>query len=330
MIRVAVIEDSRTARAHLVRLFESAGDFQVVGQAGTLAEAERNVRVWRPDLVSLDVFLPDGTAPQAVRTLSAAWPSPIVLASDAPRNVAEVFEALAAGALDLVAKPPGDDAAKCTRFLQLMRALSKVKLMRPRVRGTRVRAGKQIEVLAIASSTGGPTALRELLAELPAALSVPVLVAQHLAPGFEPGLARWLSAGVSLEVAVAVDGEVLKPGRVLLGPSGSDLTVERSRAAVRAAPAQGYHPSADALFESVAKAYGAGVLAVVLSGIGSDGAQGARAVAAKGGLAFAQDRESCAVFGMPAAVAKTGAAAVIAAPKELGRAAAALLSGTGT
>jgi two-component system chemotaxis response regulator CheB len=330
MIRVAVIEDSRTARAHLVRLFESAGDFEVVGQAATLAEAERNIRIWRPDLVSLDVFLPDGTAPQAVRTLSSAWPSPIVLASDAPRNVAEVFEALAAGALDLVAKPPSDDPARCTRFLQLMRALSKVKVRKPRIKGTRVRAGKQIGVLAIASSTGGPTALRDLLAELPPTLSVPVLVAQHLAPGFEPGLARWLSAGTALEVAVAVDGEVLKPGRVLLGPSGFDLTVELSRAAVRPASPQGYHPSADALFESVAKAYGAGVLAVVLSGIGSDGAQGARAIAASGGLTFAQDRDSCAVFGMPAAVAKAGAAAVIAPPKELGRTAAAMISGVRT
>jgi two-component system chemotaxis response regulator CheB len=328
MIRVAVIEDSRTARRHLVKLFESAADFKVVGEAATLAEAERGIRAWRPDLVSLDVFLPDGTAPQAVRALSAAWPSPIVLASDAPRNTAEVFEALAAGALDLVAKPPSDDPLRCTRFLQLMRALSRVKVRRARVKTARRGSAGPVEVLAIGSSTGGPNALRELLAELPPRLNVPVLVAQHLAKGFEPGLARWLSDGSALEVEVATHGAALEPGRVLLGPSGKDLVVERGHVVLRTAPLAGYHPSADVLFASVAEAYGPGVLAVVLSGIGSDGALGARAVAAKGGVTFAQDKESCAVFGMPAAVAKAGVAGLVAPPKELGRAAAALIAGS--
>jgi len=173
--------------------------------------------------------------------------------------------------------------------------------------------------VTIGSSAGGPSALRELLAGLPGAFPAPVVVAQHLASGFEDGLVQWLAAACPLQVKLAVDGEALRPGVVFVGVPGTDVTLSlQGRLVSRPAPLRGYHPSADALFASGAAAFPHGQLAaVVLSGIGEDGTLGARAVADSGGDVLAQDRRSCAVYGMPAAVKRSGLAKVVGSPLEL-------------
>jgi two-component system chemotaxis response regulator CheB len=321
VIRVAVVDDSATARRYLTRVFAAAGDFKVVGEAKSRAEAESMLTACRPDIVSLDVFLPDGNAAQVVRALMAVKPVPIVLVSDAPRSSAEVFEALAAGALDLLAKPRLGADAKVQAFLQFVRMLSKVKVRAPR-RPARVVAGvaQKLELVAIGASTGGPGALRDLLALLPHNYSVPVVVAQHLAAGFEPAMAQWLEATTSLKVGVAQSGAQLKPGHVLLGPSGQDVMVTRDGyVTVERAGVGAYHPSVDALFASVARWFGNTAMGIVLSGIGEDGVIGARALIDAGAQVLAQDRDTSAVYGMPGAVAKAGVASIIGPPQELAR-----------
>jgi two-component system chemotaxis response regulator CheB len=317
-MRVLVVEDSPTLR-HLLRgLLSSAPGVQVVGEAASGEEAvEAAVRL-RPDVVSLDVFLPGLSAAEVVRRLLLSHPVPVVLVSDAPRDAAEVFAALEAGALDFVVKPRAGDEAQARWLVETLRVLSRVKVRRrrspPPLEG-RVRPAR---VVAIGSSAGGPAALRVLLEALPAQLRVPVLVAQHIAAGFEGGLVEWLQARCRLPVRLAQDGRPLAAGEVIVGRPGTDLGVGPSRtASVKPAGERGYHPSVDLLFSSVASAYGAGSLAVVLSGTGADGRQGAAEMVAAGGAVMAQDEHSAAVDGMPRAVREAGLATVVGEPVAL-------------
>jgi two-component system chemotaxis response regulator CheB len=306
----------------MAALFRDAGDFEVVGLAATGEDAVEVVGRLGPDVVSLDVYLPNEKAAHVVRRMLARRNVPIVLVSSAAKDDSEVFEALAAGALGLVQKPKASDSVTTSSFLHAMRALSRVRVQP--LRATEPPPGG-IEVVAIASSTGGPGALRALLAELPRAFTAPVLVAQHISPGFEEGLARWLSQASRLPVHVAQPRGALEPGTVLLGRPGSDLILEsRSRYVVRAAPDRGYHPSGDALFDSAARHFGKSAAAVVLAGIGEDGAAGAAKIAACGGRVLAQDPRSAPVASMPAAAARLVVDAMVADPAALGRALAAL------
>ncbi|MHB8878492.1 MAG: chemotaxis protein CheB [Myxococcaceae bacterium] len=328
MIRILIVEDSPTVRKHLSAVFAAANDFEVVGQAATGEEAVQAVEALKPTLVSLDVFLPDATAAEVVKRILAKRQVPIVLLSDAERDGAEVFKALSAGALDFMHKPKPADRAAGQAMLASMRALSRVKT-RPREPSAPT-AGVPLAVMTVASSTGGPAALREMLSALPKKFPLPVLVAQHLAPGFEEGMARWLAQASHFDVRVAQAGERLLAGRVLLGGSGLDLFVSASgQAETRPAPARGYHPSADVLFGSAVDVFGGGVLGVVLSGIGQDGLKGSERVVRAGGLVLAQDRVSAAVNGMPGAVLRAGLASAEGAPKNLAASVVALLGQRG-
>jgi two-component system chemotaxis response regulator CheB len=180
-------------------------------------------------------------------------------------------------------------------------------------------------VVAIASSTGGPPALKALLAALPANFPWPVLIAQHLTPGFEDGLSRWLGQHCALPVRVVTKAMPLGPG-VFIGQPEHDLVVHaRDEVRVVPAPARGYHPSGDRLFETAVTAFGAQVVAVVMSGIGSDGLRGATAVQGAGGLVLAQAMAP--VRGMPDAVTKAGLAAGEGSPEQLGARLSALAQG---
>jgi two-component system chemotaxis response regulator CheB len=315
VIKVLIVDDSATARRALTKLFKSEPDFEVVGAVPSGAEAVWSAPRLKPDLVSLDVFLPDEPAASIARKILDAYAVPIMLVSDAPRTAPEVFEALSAGALDLLAKP--HDPPTQRAFIKLARQLAKVKV---RVRRPLER-GVGLKLVVIGSSTGGPGALRDILDMLPRNFPVPIAIAQHLAFGFEGSLAAWLSRSSALPVSVAVDGETLRPGHVFLGQANMDLLIAPGpRASIKTCPVRGYHPSADVLFESAARALGPGALGVVLTGVGSDGTAGARKLVAAGGLVFAQDRESSTVFGMPGSAIRAGVASIIGSPTDLARA----------
>jgi two-component system chemotaxis response regulator CheB len=314
--RVVVVDDSATVRRYLAGLFREAGDFEVVALAETGEKAVEAVANLAPDVVSLDVYLPGENAAQVVRRMLARKKVPIVLVSSATRDDDQVFEALAAGALGLVQKPRGREGATTASFLHAVRAVSRVKVQQRPAAGQK--AG--VELIAIASSTGGPGALRALLAELPRGFGASVLVAQHISPGFEDGLARWLGQATPLPVKVAGARGNLEPGTVLLGRPGWDLAVEsRSRYLTRPAPERGYHPSGDVLFATTAEHFGSAAAAVVLAGIGEDGAVGAAKIAARGGAVLTQEPHTAVVASMPLATTRSVPDAVVADPAELGR-----------
>jgi len=331
MIRVLIAEDSCTTRALLVELFASDPDFQVVGEAGDGREAVEMTRSLRPDIVTMDVRMPRMDGLEATRHIMVETPTPIVVVSATlgTDDVAASMRAIRAGALTALSKPPGPSApdfeAARAKFLGTIRALANVKVVGHRLRhyvrsqpsprpsssdvghDTRAyRAG----VIAIAASTGGPGALRNVLDALPYDFPAPILVVQHLSPGFLDGFATWLDGTSRLRVKVACEGDRVVRGHVYIAPEDRHMVVTQS-GTLRALcdPAvDGFRPSASVLFESVANVYGRSACGVILTGMGRDGVQGLRRLRELGGRIIAQDEQTCSVFGMPAAAIDEGLA----------------------
>jgi two-component system chemotaxis response regulator CheB len=329
MIRVLVAEDSPTARALLVAMLESDPDIRVVGQAHTGSEAVEMAARLEPDLITMDVEMPEMDGLTATQRIMMRTPTPIIIISaQAKGRVAELgLDATRAGALLVLPKPSGPDApdfaAQRSQLVAMAKAMAQVKVVRrwspglerqPRPMQTVARAPgtEPARLVAVGASTGGPAALHDILAALPASFAAPILVVQHIARGFVSALAHWLGTDSPLRVRVASDGEAARPGVVYLAPDDRHLGVRADPAGSlhialsRAEPLGGFRPSADWLFQSAAAAAGHGVLAVILTGMGDDGVEGLRAVRAAGGRVIAQDESTSVIYGMPREAVRAG------------------------
>jgi two-component system chemotaxis response regulator CheB len=231
------------------------------------------------------------------------------------------MHALRAGALTVLQKPVGpacpEFEEQTRRFIDAVKAMSQVKVVRrwperqasSAARLPAERSGARARVVAMGASTGGPAALARLLSELPADFPLPILIVQHIAKDFVEGFAAWLDTAGALRVKIGEEGEPLKPRTVYLAPDDRHLGVSSDGGSIvisSAAPIGGFRPSATFLFDSVARAFGASTIAVILTGMGQDGVEGLRAVRAGGGRVIGQDEESSVVFGMPGAAAAAG------------------------
>ena len=336
MIRVLVVDDSPTARALLVAILSGDPEIQIVGEAVNGLEGVELTRKLRPDIVIMDIRMPKMDGFEATKEIMIATPTPIVIVTSS-RTVHDVetpMHALRAGALSILEKPAGpgipgfDETAQ--ELIAHIKAMSQVKVVRhwrstsPALRAEPATSlsSSRPRVVAIATSTGGPAALHTLLSALPADFPSPILVVQHISLGFIRGLADWLNKVGHLQVKVAEEGETLKKRTVYLGPDGCHLGVAADGAVrLSVAPAiDGFRPSGTHLFESVAKAYGATAVALILTGMGTDGVAGLHAVRLAGSRIIAQDEKSCVVFGMPAAaIAANLADEVLPLDKMAGR-----------
>jgi len=331
-IRVLVVEDSRTVRAHLCQVLGADADLEVVGEAEDGRRAIELCQKLRPDVVTMDMMLPVMTGLSATEYIMAHCPTPILVVS-ASTNRGELFrtyEALAAGAVDVLEKPRGDepDGSWERNFVATIKLVARIRVItHPRGRlgamgmaapaaprlppPAPVRPHPGCQVVAIGASTGGPAALVVLLRALPAAFKLPVLVVQHIAEAFAASLAEWLDGVTARRVFYAREGDPVSSmaGRLVMAPPGRHMVVRDRRLHLTDGPERhSCKPSVDVLFESVAGEYGAGAAACLLTGMGRDGAAGLLAIRRAGGFTVAQDEESSVVYGMPREAALLGAA----------------------
>lgn len=336
-IRVLVIEDSLTVRKRLVEVLEEDPAITVVGEAADGASGLAICERLRPDVVTLDIVLPDMSGVTVTEQIMGRFPTPILIVSAAENRgeMYDTYDAMAAGAVDLLEKPTGHDTASWERqLLQSVKLVSRIKVIRHiRARGSgplrsreaapapspppqpvAARPG-QYELVVIGASTGGPAAIEAILKALPPSFPLPILFVLHIAEPFASSFLGWLSSHTGMPVRQAADGEPLPgPGRpqVIMAPADRHLVVRGGR--LRLTDDRERHscrPSVDVLFESVALEIGEKAIACLLTGMGRDGAKGLLAIQRAGGLTLAQDQETSVVYGMPGEAAMLGAASRI-------------------
>lgn len=329
-LRVVIAEDPNNPT--LSRAIAVDETLDVVGIAAEGAEAVDLTRCNRPDIVVVDAGIRRMDGFETTRRIMQETPTPVIVVSETTdrNDVLVSSEALHAGAVAAVRKPlvPGtlEFAKRSLELLETIHTMAGVRVVR-RWADTHRRAPERNgvsaarpSIVAIASSTGGPAALREILCELPEQFALPIVVVQHIATGFVGGFVRWLNDTVALNVKVAEDGDALAPSTVYVGPDGFHVRVARERRIVlgEGEPIDGHCPSGTVLFESVA-AFGPKSVCIVLTGMGNDGVNGLRAVRKSGGVVIAQDEATCAVFGMPKAALDAGLTDLAMSPKAIAR-----------
>lgn len=333
MIRVLVVDDSPTIRALLTQLLESDAGIRVVGSAADGEAAVQQALALRPNLITMDIRMPRMDGFEATRRIMEVQPTPIIVVSasvEAP-DLRITFNAMSAGALDVIEKPSGgspDDLVslrdKLVRTVKLMAEVKVVRRRPARLTGALElpasgRSFVSPAVVVIGASTGGPAALNTVLRQLPADFRLPVVVVQHMAAGFTQGLVDWLRLDSRLPVRVARHGQHLANGEVYFAEEGQHLVfLERGVLGRDSSPPVSHvRPSATVLFRSAAATYGAEALGVLLTGMGDDGAQGLLAIRDKGGLTLAQDAATSVVYGMPRVAAELGAARYVLALEKI-------------
>jgi two-component system chemotaxis response regulator CheB len=340
MIRVLVVEDSMVARQLLVHILQSDPQIEVVGQASEGQEAIDLSSQLQPDLITMDVQMPGMDGMQATQKIMSTEPRPIVIVSaQDPSDVRTSMASMGAGALAILPKPTGPTdpyfEARARELCNTVKAMSEVRVVKRRAPKPPVDAvpappqvetnhskpsTEQIKAIVVGSSTGGPDALREFLLALNP-LPVPVLIVQHISKGFHQGLADWLDGQVQLPVCLAQEGMNLQAGNVFLAPGEGHLTLKPGgKVHIDPAPPVGSHrPSVNMLFSSAARIWGSGAVAVMLTGMGDDGADGTVELHRSGSLILGQDEESCVVYGMPKVIHDRGLVHYQLPPAQIAR-----------
>ncbi len=338
VIRVLIVDDSPLIKSLFRAMLEGVPDIQVAGEANNGQEAIRQAMRLRPDVITMDIRMPQMDGLEAIRQIMSIQPIPIIVVSSnvhaSDYNIA--FNAIEAGALTVIEKPKGLDEknfeAVRNQLITALRSLAGLPMIR-RIPVTGKLSGdvgpktamlhsyvlQSIQAIAIAASTGGPPVLAQILGALPPDFSIPILIVQHNMPTFTSALVDWLGTRVHIPVSVATSGAVMENHHIYIAPGNAHLTISGTRTlrVDPSAPVNGYCPSADRLFESVARAFGNQAIGIVLTGMGDDGVNGLAKMAETGAHIMAQDEASSVVFGMPKVVIERNLADEILAPHEM-------------
>jgi two-component system chemotaxis response regulator CheB len=339
VITVVVTDDSAFMRRAIQKMLEKEPDIRVVGTAASGEEGVAMVERLRPDVVTMDVEMPGIGGLEAARAIVDRRGPPVIMVSALTREGAEItLRALEIGAVDFIPKPDSAliDIVNVQRelvekvkhfgsrgaYLRSVRETPRVRAVDPRAAATvmpaklpprRVRPAEPggFTCVAIGTSTGGPVALAQILPKLPADFPIPIVIVQHMPPGFTRPLAERLDSSSKIDIVEAVEGMALEAGRAIIAPAGMQLRLVRTLGTVRVtlgddAERSLHVPSVDVMAESVGQTYGAGSLGVILTGMGHDGVRGLGVIKDRGGFVVGQDEASSVVYGMPRAAAAAG------------------------
>lgn len=345
-VRVLVVDDSGFFRRRVKEILDADPRIEVIGEAVNGAEAVDKAARLRPDAITMDIEMPVMDGITAVKRIMVTRSIPILMFSSLTTDGARAtLDALEAGAVDFLPKKFEDISrdreeakkALCDRVCAVVTNRSsptrRVTTARstvasptpatpPAIKPVSLHKG-QFKIVAIGTSTGGPVALQEVLTKLPASFPLPLLLIQHMPGSFTPAFAQRMNQLCKITVKQAEDGDPLTPGTALLAPGGKQMLVE-SRGGqqvvriVESTSEQTYKPSVDITFGSVARTFPGKTLAIVLTGMGADGREGARKLKQGGSMLWAQDEASCVVYGMPAAVADAGLTDQVLPLKDIG------------
>jgi two-component system chemotaxis response regulator CheB len=347
VVRVLVVDDSGFFRRRIVEILDADDRIKVVGTAANGREAIQKVMELKPDVVTMDIEMPIMDGITAVRRIMKLQPTPVLMFSSLSYEGAQAtLDALDAGALDFLPKRFDEfsqDREEAKRILRArvrqigarglgpkpaaatpgVQAAARPGMPLPRRNATPTRRG-DYRLVAIGSSTGGPVALQQVLMQLPETFPLPILLIQHMPSTFTPAFAQRLNQQCRIRVKEAEDGEMLEKGTAYLAPGGRQMgLIDRGgKVLVRIYDGDAslhYKPSVDLAFTSAAEVFPGKVLSVVLTGMGADGREGARALKKGGATVWAQDEATCVIYGMPGAVVEANLADQVLPLGDIGR-----------
>lgn len=333
-IKTLVIEDSGLMRIMITDSLRSDPEIEVIGTANNGKEGVQKVSKLHPDVVITDMVMPEYDGLYAVKNIMEKSPTPIILLSSLDRANADIFDALNAGAFDFIDKPRTKDSGNFKKALGKLKQRIKAAVgLDSGVLGKQVDKTNhhfhtfdgilQYSVLAIGASTGGPSAIESILAQLPENLAIPVVITQHMPDRFLDSFAQRLEALLPLTVKLAKRSEQLRPGIIYIVPGDGNMVVKPDSNGKpifrysRKAYKEFNDPSVDCMFESIADFYGDQAIGVILTGMGKDGSNGLLKIKKNGGLTVAQEGKSCVVNGMPQAAVDIGAADYVVKLREI-------------
>lgn len=335
-MKILLVEDSLTVRAYIEGILRNAPDVVMLPPARDGVTGVELAQKHRPDVILMDLELPRMTGIDAIKEIMATAPRPIVVLSGAleSEGTDRTFESFQAGAVEVLAKPRGLSNEEQERFserlLRTVRLMSEARVLRRKSTGTKssyqIASAPPLEpqpttydrfdIVLIGASTGGPQVLRSMLDELPVPYPLPIVICQHIVPGFEEGMAHWLSES-GHRMSIVTHGEKALPHRVYVARADKNLAMNGLEFTIRSSLGRHVVPSADVLFDSAAITLGNRCVALLLTGMGEDGQHGLMALKTRGALTVTQSAATCVIDGMPGAARAAGASMMDLSPSRM-------------
>lgn len=334
MIKVLVVDDSLIVQQIIVGILNSDKDIKVIGVANSGESAIKFIHKNKPDIITMDIIMPGMGGFEAIKMIMETNPVPIIVISGLSdnENMNKTFEAMEAGAVSVIEKPleiKSDNFEKISEnVIKTVKLMSEIKVVKRRANYNKIKTNvssrfknsfTNIKLVVIGVSTGGPPVLQTIFSKLPENIKVPILVVQHIVPGFINGLIDWLSKSTKYPIHIAKQEEKVLPGHIYFAPDGFHMEIRPNNKVFLSNEEKenGLKPSVSHLFRSAADYYGKEVMGILLTGMGKDGAKELKLLKDKGALTVVQDKESSVVYGMPGEAVKLGAETYILSPEKI-------------
>lgn len=337
MIKVLVVDDSPTVQVLMEHILTSDKDIEVIGKASNGVEALKFLEIMKPDVITMDINMPYMNGFEATQRIMETTPIPVIIVTALfdSTDVEKTFQAIQAGAVSVVEKPVSvrNENYKdiCKNIINKVKLMSEIKVIRRKFRNNKdsskvlkieANVNKDFinkKIVVIGVSTGGPPILKNIFSNLTESISIPILVVQHITPGFIKGLVDWLRQETKLPIHIALNGQDVLPGHIYFAPDDYHMEIMHNGkiSLNKQEKINGLRPTVSHLFKSAANVYGKNSIGILLSGMGRDGAEELKFLKEKGALTIAQNKESSIVYGMPGEAVKINAARYILSPEKI-------------